>query len=1067
MGGHVLGSGFFAAPCVVVTCAHVVKDRSEVRVVADDGTSGVGRVEIRSALGGQGLWPFPDLAVVRVGPEFEGRPWVLLDDRDPVSGEECHAWGYSRRDGEGAGPGSPASFVFEGVEGDGWLKLKVGAAEPGLSGAPLVSPSRRAVVGVVVASRKPGDDLGGYAAPVAVVRTASDAGPGLADAVSRVYEASRAESLTDRSWQRVLPVEHAGRALDRPWAPFVKTARTDPAELLLAEYGVVPYLFRADALRRVEEWCATADPVSVMLVSAPGGAGKSRFAIEACRRMADQGWLTGLYRGSEDVAGVPLPRLVVVDYAETVSPKQLDELLADFQAHATPYEPVRLLLVTRPNQRQSTDGIGLWRSGLRAARLLVLNATDVNTLAVPRLTLGQRTDLYEEAVKRFAEAWRIPCPQTVPALDGLALPLDVLFEALDQVLNSEGTTSSGTGSPAERVLDHEERYWESWPGRPDIPMDLLRTVVALATLAGAEDVEQAHALLSAHPDLTDDEPLRGRLIAWLSDLHSGDQLVNPLRPDRLGEALISRTLTLVPDGGDTLLSDLLPVLGFTQLTRTLEVLTRISISTTRHDAAITTALATHLADMTDLAEHTATGTFDRTADPALATTLISLLTTRITNHLTSHQPGNTTYRRDLAVSYGRLADLAAAQGQAQVAERLYRDSLSVVERLVAGEPGNTTYQRDLAVSYERLGDLARVQGQVQVAERLYRDSLHIRERLVAGEPGNTTYQRDLVLSYNRLGDLARVQGQVQVAERLYRDSLSVVERLVAGEPGNTTYQRDLAVSYDHLGDLARVQGQVQVAERLYRDSLHIRERLVAGEPGNTTYQRDLAVSYERLGDLAAAEGQVQVAERLYRDSLSVVERLAAGEPGNTTYQRDLAVSYERLGDLAAAEGQVQVAERLYRDLLSVVERLAAGEPGNTTYQRDLAVSYDRLGDLARVQGQVQAAERLYRDSLSVVERLAAGEPGNTTYQRDLAASYERLGDLAAAVEIRYELFAREPNRFDLVEELCVSIYLAARGGLIDAAQAKNEVRRLLAPFAQLGRVSVKGQALLAWADGEA
>ena len=83
------------------------------------------------------LWPYPDLAVVRAGGEAH-HPCVLLEAQDPAGDHECHAWGYARREDGVAPPGSPASFGFEGVEGDGFLRLKAGQAAPGLSGAPLV-----------------------------------------------------------------------------------------------------------------------------------------------------------------------------------------------------------------------------------------------------------------------------------------------------------------------------------------------------------------------------------------------------------------------------------------------------------------------------------------------------------------------------------------------------------------------------------------------------------------------------------------------------------------------------------------------------------------------------------------------------------------------------------------------------------------------------------------------------------------------------------------------------------------------------------------------------------------
>lgn len=71
---------------------------------------------------GRELWPFPDLALLRLDHELV-HPCALLDGNDPLGTEECAAWGHSRRETGRDPVGSPASFVFKGVEGDGFLKL--------------------------------------------------------------------------------------------------------------------------------------------------------------------------------------------------------------------------------------------------------------------------------------------------------------------------------------------------------------------------------------------------------------------------------------------------------------------------------------------------------------------------------------------------------------------------------------------------------------------------------------------------------------------------------------------------------------------------------------------------------------------------------------------------------------------------------------------------------------------------------------------------------------------------------------------------------------------------------
>src|SRR5690606_18784273 len=280
-------------------------------------------------------------------------------------------------------------------------------AAPGLSGAPLVYPVRRAVVGVVTATRDPGSELGGWAAPVAPLLIGA---PGLPESViahgQRLATANRTVVLADRGgWHAVLPVPGAAEALDRPWAAFVRRPRSSPADLLRADYGVVPYLFRDGDLAAGQRWCEQASPMEIASVAGRGGAGKTRYAIELCRRMIGRGWLAGVWRAPDaTVATVPLPRLVVVDDVEEIRTDTLRTLLDQLWLHATPLAPVRVLLLTRTGVGSGVsplDHVG--RRATAALRTVLDNLDEPDTTRV--LTVPEREELYRTAVARFRAAW--------------------------------------------------------------------------------------------------------------------------------------------------------------------------------------------------------------------------------------------------------------------------------------------------------------------------------------------------------------------------------------------------------------------------------------------------------------------------------------------------------------------------------------------------------------------------------------------------------------------------------------------------------------------------------------
>ena len=764
------GTGFFVAPGWVLTCAHVVKTAERVAVVPAPGATPIpAAVMARSAAlapGHGAFWPFPDLALIRLDAALD-HPCVLLDTHLPAKGW-CDTWGYSEREDGVAPTGSPASFRFEGVEGDDYLKLMAGQAAPGLSGAPLVCPTRRAVVGVMTMTRDKRNALGGWAAPISALMTG---GPGVPDDLltrgTEILRANRSAVLRDRAaWHRVMPVEGSNDVL-REWGlKFSKPHRPDPADLLLAHFGVVPYLFRDADLEAAIAWCGSPERLAVSVVSGRGGAGKTRFAVELCRRMSqpDHGWVCGMWdaaRGAAvDLATLPLPRLIVVDYTESAELPALRSLLDRLGRHATDIAPARVLLLTRAGVARSRDTgpIPTLREDAAPSVKQILENSDASTAASELLTGHQRDVLYRQAVDAFATAWQVSPTPVIPDLSapGYELPLEVLFEALDQTLNNGGGSDSTapppdgpiappTRPPVERVLKHEEKYWAI--GCPIHDAGLARACVALATLAGATNNAEADALISLlpAPELHDDHATayRQRVTGWLASLYDGTARLNPLRPDRLGEALVSRVLRDETDAA-ALLAAVLSLESDDQVARCLDVLPRLTAADDSAASAAARALAQRHVDLTLRAAVQASGQPGRPGRMNLASGLIRMHTGLIAHQVLAALPDQHD-QRDLSVSYNKLADLAVAVGQTDEARRLFTQSLDIREALATAEPGNTTYQRDLSVSYERLAVMADKEQEPAVVAEWFAKALTRRRALNAREPQRIDLAQELAV----------------------------------------------------------------------------------------------------------------------------------------------------------------------------------------------------------------------------------------------------------------------------------------------------------------------------------
>ena len=733
--GRTLGSGVLVAPGWALTCAHVVHGVDDVLVQGvglpdpiPGGPPGeTARVVLRSSPPPRtgGLWPFPDLAVLAFDPGpvphpvaplesalGDARGGLLTDDR--VAG-----WGFPRREQGVDPPGSPATFVVEGVEGDGFVTLKAGQAQPGLSGAPMVCPRTRTVIGLMSATRGASSDLGGYASPVSglidVAPFASVDGSDGAEVLAKVLAANRAESLRDRSpWLAVLPVPNADRLVEQPWVTFRKTARSDPADLLRADFGVVDYLFRDTELQRQRrEWCEAPDALGVLVVRGVGGSGKTRFAIQLCRLLQDRGWLTGwLPASGDEVLPVPVPRLLVVDYAEAADPQQLARVLMQLSATATALTPARLVLLTRTRVGGLSDPLDAMAEKANARVKQILNLGEETVAATAALAPDQRGELFRTAAAAFADAWQTPL--VLPNLDlsseRYQLPLEVLFEALDRTLSGQAGVDVQQVPPVERVFAHEQRYWAAM--MPDVDPALLRWTAAAATMAGADSHIDGHAVLAAHPALAGDDKTQAReqLIRWWADLVPGSRLLNPLRPDRLGEQAAAITLAGMHELAGPVLDGVLSLPSDRQVTSALDLLARAQSITPAMAGLTDAAVVQHLAPLAERATQAArpdqSGRINRSVGEAVLRLLSADRLDRLNPDHDIPEEGRQSLRA-AAVACTDLGTLAREAGRVADARALFHAALKIDQRLVAMAPNDRTQQRDLAIDQQRLADLDR------------------------------------------------------------------------------------------------------------------------------------------------------------------------------------------------------------------------------------------------------------------------------------------------------------------------------------------------------------------------
>lgn len=227
------GTGFFVAPGLVLTCAHVL-GRADRVTIGEQVTVRWGQapyvakvVAAEPADKGTGtVWAPPDLAVVRLEDPPAGHPCAWLDET-PIE-LEAHLYvpgfstTYSRRPELGG-----VTTRYTGPQRLGGYELarmKDDELAEGMSGGPVLDIARGSVCGVVKTARRPGTSLGGLAIPAKIIRTA----------LPWIWDANAAYRAGDGIWRRL---QEAARH-DQAGTGLLTTADMAAMERAWAELGI-------------------------------------------------------------------------------------------------------------------------------------------------------------------------------------------------------------------------------------------------------------------------------------------------------------------------------------------------------------------------------------------------------------------------------------------------------------------------------------------------------------------------------------------------------------------------------------------------------------------------------------------------------------------------------------------------------------------------------------------------------------------------------------------------------------------------------------------------------------
>jgi len=619
---------------------------------------------------------------------------------------------------------------------------------------------------------------------------------------------------------------------DRP-EPLV---RQPPSQLLSARHQVVPFYGRDDELARLRNWRKRLTlGVSVRLVYAPGGQGKTRMAAQFAEASTLEGWTVAVVRhrsetaaaggGDQQLAVYKRGLVLIVDYAERWPLQDMVTLLRQHQAASS--APLRVLLLARPAG-------GWWRS--LAYQLGKANIDDIGQWELAPLAKHppDREAIYAAARDRFANVLGLSAPTATAGPDLGGSQFELVLAVHMKALVDVDAAARGIRPPSGRdqaglssyLLDREHDYWQAAYHNGTGPvrtseLGMSRTVYAATLTRALSHRDGVTALTRAKIGEATTQPI-GQVLADHAVLYpptDPDTILEPLYPDRLGEDFLALTTPGHTDTGHTRVEPWAATLPAQLLTTddgdappyARAVITMLIEAAHRWPHLAQEQLYPIIRQRPRLAFTAGGGALTRLADlqhPGILDVLhviephlpegrhvdldsgIAALTTR----LTTHRLATTTDPSARARLYANLGYRMALAGQREEALAATTEAVDVYRRLVG--VNSAAFEPHLALVLSNLGDRLSGLGRREEALAATTEAVDVYRRLVGVNPA--AFEPELARALNNLSvDLSGL-GRREEALAATTEAVDVYRRLVEVNPA--AFAPDLAKMLNNLGN---------------------------------------------------------------------------------------------------------------------------------------------------------------------------------------------------------------------------------------------------------------------------
>lgn len=390
--------------------------------------------------------------------------------------------------------------------------------------------------------------------------------------------------------------------------------------------------------------------------------------------------------------------------------------------------------------------------------------------------------------------------------------------------------------------------------------------------------------------------------------------------------------------------------------------------------------------------------------------------------LASEADNDTSLQAELAASYEKIGDVQAfhfGSGTGDTAGALenHKKALRIREALVSLYPEDIRYKRDVAASYLKIADLSVTSGKTSEALEKYDLAVDVIRSAHQAAPSDQKVRLELARAYGKLGQGILRSGSISKALENYEKASALMQEAVAVEPREPRVRHGLAVYRSYSGYAKLEMGRLEDALSDFMDALRIDSEIREAEPANVEFSRNYAGSEQWVGVALRHLRRYDESRSHLKNGLEVQLELTRRDGANVGDTNSLADSYLELGWTESDARDLDAAITYLKKSISLYELVASRDPNNLSARRQIAFAKRHLGDAFLRAGNRDEAASYFAAALAENERLIQTDEQNTEFQYDRAICLSRLGELAsgdpgrlaAAEKILNTLIERSPD----------------------------------------------------------